>query len=201
MCTTITFQDESKHPGKTAGDCLTRDSVKNEFFCYVNFNSGCPDKIRSSRANGLFASFKACKNRVETISKIQGDMVAMKNVMADMKNYIIRNERKIFMNYDRISDVNSSISNVNSTVERQSARINSMSEEVEQQETRNVNNIKRLNSMDTEMVDMRGKIVQHSDTISDFNSSLLYLYSYVNSYNTNNYYKRRYYIRNEENRG
>ena len=109
VCTTITFQDESKNPGKTAGDCLTRDSVRNEFFCYVNFNSGCPDKVRSSRAIGLFASFEACKNRVATISKIQGDMMAMKNAMADMKNYIIRNERKIFKNYDRISDVNSTI--------------------------------------------------------------------------------------------
>ena len=44
---------------------MTRDSVNNEFFCYVNFNSGCPDKVRSARANGLFASFEACNNRAE----------------------------------------------------------------------------------------------------------------------------------------
>ena len=63
VCTTIKLQDE--RTGKAAGDCLTRDVVKNEFFCYVNFNSGCPDKVRSARANGLFASFEACKNRAE----------------------------------------------------------------------------------------------------------------------------------------
>ena len=63
VCTTIKLQDE--RTGQAAGDCLTRDSVNNEFFCYVNFNSGCPDKVRSARANGLFASFEGCKNRAE----------------------------------------------------------------------------------------------------------------------------------------
>ena len=61
MCTSIKLQDENT--GLAAGDCLTRDSDTNELFCYVNFNSGCPDKFRSARAIGLFVSFKACENR------------------------------------------------------------------------------------------------------------------------------------------
>ena len=70
-----------------------------------------------------------------------------------------------------------------------------MSEEVELQETRIVNNIQRLNSLDIEMVDIREKNAQHSDIISDFNSSILNIYSYLNSYRNsyNNYnYNRRY---------
>ena len=61
VCTSLKIEDQ--RTGWAIGDCLARDSTNDQYYCYVSFNSGCYDKARSSRANGLFYSYQACRNR------------------------------------------------------------------------------------------------------------------------------------------
>jgi len=42
------------------GWCQTRDPVVKKFFCYVDANSGCSDKTKSTRDLNLYYSFLAC---------------------------------------------------------------------------------------------------------------------------------------------
>ena len=47
--------------GKQIGQCLT--TIGGKYWCYVNSNSGCLDKRRSSRDSQLEYSFEACKSQ------------------------------------------------------------------------------------------------------------------------------------------
>ena len=114
-------------------------------------------------------------------------------MMRDLKQMITEIQANITKNSDTLYDVNSTISNVKSTIEKNSAQITSVSKEVEQQiskiesctssaqkqEYMMVNNIQRLNSMDTKIADLKvnmdrneGKIVKNNEMISDVKSSL-----------------------------
>ena len=75
-----------------------------------------------------------------------------------------------------LKDLKEKLADVYSIAERNFAQINSVSE---QHETRILNNIQRLNSIDNKMVDMKvklarneRKIVKNSNTISDVNSKV-----------------------------
>ena len=107
------------------------------------------------------------KDILQTIAIMAEDIEGLKDKMKEMKEGIVSNEEKIVKNSNTIADVNL-------IAKRNSAQITSVSG---QHETRIVNNIQRLNSMDNKMVDMKmnvvrneEKIVQNSDTISDVNS-------------------------------
>ena len=114
-------------------------------------------------------------------------------MMRDLQQMIFEIQANITKNSDTLYDVNSTISIVKSTIEKNSAQVTSVSTEVEQQiskiesctssaqkqEYMMVNNIQRLNSMDTKIADLKvnmgrneGKIVKNTEMISDVKSSL-----------------------------
>merc|ERR1711979_11507 len=56
-CSDITVLDSRS--GLHAGNCIHPDP-SGRYYCYVSSTSDCPDKVASSRAPGLYASYTAC---------------------------------------------------------------------------------------------------------------------------------------------
>ena len=141
------------------------------------------------------------KDLQQTISKIIGEMVNMKEKMADMmdkmaemsvikekmdamgemKEKIVQLKEWIDENSETISNVNSTISDLVSVakknsaqLEQQGSRIESLTSSDQQHETKIVNNIQRLNSMTNKIGDMgqiRENIEKNSVIISVVNST------------------------------
>ena len=81
------------------------------------------------------------KDILQNILNIAEDIEGIKDKMKDMKERIVNNEEKIVKNSNNIADINFN-------AKRNSAQITSVSG---QHETRIVNNIQRLNSLDNKM--------------------------------------------------